>query len=41
MVATPPLAVPPLSVTVTLIVAVPKVLATGVKLSEPVVLGLE
>ena len=31
----PPLAVPPLSLTVTVIVAVPKVLATGVKVSEP------
>ena len=39
-VLTPPLAVPPLSVTVTVIVAVPLALAAGVKVSEPVVLGL-
>ena len=38
--ATPPLAVPPLSVTVTVIVAVPETLAAGVKLREPEVLGL-
>ena len=37
-VLTPPLAVPPLSFTVTVIVAVPLVLATGVKVSVPVVL---
>ena len=36
----PPLAVPPLSVTITVIVAVPVWLATGVKISVPVVLGL-
>src|SRR6185503_21193023 len=38
-VSTPPLAVPPLSFTVTVIVAEPLILATGVKLSEPVVFG--
>ena len=37
---TPPLAVPPLSVTVTVIVAVPLMSAAGSKVSEPVVLGL-
>ena len=36
----PPLAVPPLLVTVTVIVARPKVLSAGVKVSVPVVLGL-
>ena len=36
----PPLAVPPLSVTVTVIVAVPLALATGVKVSVPVLSGL-
>ena len=40
IVLTPPLAVPPLSITVTVIVAVPLALATGVKVSVPVVLGL-
>ena len=35
---TPPLAVPPLSVTKTSIVPVPKALAFGVKVSVPVVL---
>ena len=37
---TPPLAVPPSSVTVTVIVAVPTSLVFGVKESVPVVLGL-
>src|SRR5437773_1592054 len=39
-VLTPPLAVPPLSITVTVIVAWPVALATGVKTSVAVVLGL-
>ena len=39
-VLTPPLAVPPLSVTVTVIVAVPFALANGVKVSVPVAPGL-
>ena len=37
---TPPLAVPPLSVAVTVITAVPLWLSTGVKVSEPAELGL-
>ena len=36
----PPLAVPPLSVTRTVILAVPEALAAGVKTSVPVALGL-
>ena len=35
----PPLAVPPLSITVTVTVAVPLALGTGMYESEPVVLG--
>ena len=37
----PPLAMPPLSCTTTVIVAVPLALAAGVKTSVPVVAGLE
>ena len=40
LLSTPPLAVPPLSVTVTVIVAVPCWLATGVYFSEPPAFGL-
>jgi hypothetical protein len=39
-VSTPPLAVPPLSVTVTVMTAVPDWLASGVKLRDPAALGL-
>ena len=37
---TPPLAVPPSSVTVTVMMAVPIALCAGAKLSEPVAFGL-
>src|SRR4051794_17516514 len=37
---TPPLAVPPLSVTTTVMTEVPLLLATGVNCNEPVALGL-
>src|SRR4051812_30971452 len=37
---TPPLAVPPLSVTTTVMTAVPLLLAAGVNCNEPVALGL-
>ena len=40
IVSTPPLAVPPPSLTVTVTVAEPLALATGVKVSEPVAFGL-
>ena len=39
-VSMPPLAVPPLSITVTVIVTTPLTLACGVKVSVPVVMGL-
>ena len=38
--STPPFRVPPLSITVTVIVADPKVFAAGVNVSVPVVFGL-
>ena len=40
VVSTPPFAVPPLSITVTVMVAVPKLFASGVKVRVPVEFGL-